>query len=784
MNFMNSCNYLIYITLIVEYSNMESSSKNKKRVIFIILGCLSALLLLTILYFLEKGIYCLCKLVLYYWPLALLMLICLHLLFIRYVVLVVAFAGRSRLITRPMKYMIGVAQANGILKEINNLIFSIGILKQNRGDSLMEKISFIKQTFNSNYNIYMYYIDIFKRMNDKFHSLTKEQQILMNNMMLLKETIDESKILNFLEEKGNIDHPIKIEDREMIFDTFLDRMLLNIEIIIHLLEEYSNKDVKYYEAKRYQNIFYDDLFNSLNQNRIELEDTFEFDEYKLKTNDNNMIDYIIIKGNKEEAEQSNTIALHNTTLMFICGPNGASFEYFAKNIRLGTYLSKGIDVLCWNYRGFGYSSGTPTFDNLRSDVIELFDQVDKLGIYNKYGVHGISIGGIPACYLANKKKISLLVSDRNFGAMDLIANALPFGNILYCLYKMLILPSSTTVNDFINAKCYKIVLNDPKDTIVKESSSIKTTVSKYITNHYLKVVTKQSSNSLELLDTRIVSNNVDQVNNNSNLDGLDLLLENKSNKKMFINILTEIGERLRENNIDGKGEYGFFDKCIMIIKCKRGKYYNLKEEDLQNNSGLFDFIKNKLTELLDMIESAGDTLYSVVLLKEQRQKKMFIKNFFSNLIVWGIQENVEHFDDLYHFSTVNIHRNITDAIEFLDSFLSSQELQGAKEQPIIQMVVTLRDLFKIMSNNIKCIEVKKNSHFLPAEDHLNTNTNLVNNKAQNEAITYEDSLNAIGRGHLIGLRCGHNGPLNYEEYSSFQYQIERSGFTNISNNII
>ena len=138
----------------------------------------------------------------------------------------------------------------------------------------------------------MYYIDIFKRMNDKFHSLTKEQQILMNNMMLLKETIDESKILNFLEEKGNIDHPIKIEDREMIVDTFLDRMLLNIEIIIHLLEEYSNKDVKYYEAKRYQNIFYDDLFNSLNQNRIELEDTFEFDEYKLKTNDNNMIDYI------------------------------------------------------------------------------------------------------------------------------------------------------------------------------------------------------------------------------------------------------------------------------------------------------------------------------------------------------------------------------------------------------------------------------------------------------------------------------------------------------------
>ena len=173
-------------------------------------------------------------------------------------------------------------------------------------------------------------------------------------------------------------------------------------------------------------------------------------------------------------------------------------------------------------------------------------------------------------------------------------------------------------------------------------------------------------------------------------------------------------ELTREDIVNAANEMRFFEKMRFInylaklIDCKKSGLMAGLASSMVLDEAREDFIKNKLTELLDMIESAGDTLYSVVLLKEQRQKKMFIKNFFSNLIVWGIKENVDHFDDLYHFSTVNIHRNITDAIEFLDSFLSSQELQGAKEQPIIQMVVTLRDLFKIMSNNIKCIEVKKN----------------------------------------------------------------------------
>ena len=48
------------------------------------------------------------------------------------------------------------------------------------------------------------------------------------------------------------------------------------------------------------------------------------------------------------------------------------------------YLNKGVDVLCWNYRGYGYSTGKATFNNLRSDVIEIFDAIEKRGVYTDY----------------------------------------------------------------------------------------------------------------------------------------------------------------------------------------------------------------------------------------------------------------------------------------------------------------------------------------------------------------------------------------------------------------
>lgn len=68
-----------------------------------------------------------------------------------------------------------------------------------------------------------------------------------------------------------------------------------------------------------------------------------------------------------------------------------------------------FDVFLWNYRGYGLSEGACNYDNIRKDSEAIYNHVRKLNKWHKIGVHGISIGGIPSCYLAGYIKYFYLI---------------------------------------------------------------------------------------------------------------------------------------------------------------------------------------------------------------------------------------------------------------------------------------------------------------------------------------------------------------------------------------
>jgi len=81
---------------------------------------------------------------------------------------------------------------------------------------------------------------------------------------------------------------------------------------------------------------------------------------------------------------------------------------------LNFFLNRGINVIAWNYRGYGRSSGNSTPDSLKQDVDTVCDYaVKKLGLVGKLGVYGRSLGGIPSSHLANKVQMAII--DRSFG---------------------------------------------------------------------------------------------------------------------------------------------------------------------------------------------------------------------------------------------------------------------------------------------------------------------------------------------------------------------------------
>jgi hypothetical protein len=88
-------------------------------------------------------------------------------------------------------------------------------------------------------------------------------------------------------------------------------------------------------------------------------------------------------------------------LMIICGPNGVCFETYAKTMRIKDLLyHSNCDMLFWNYKGFGLNRGIPSYSNIQSDAEKIFEYVKKNNKWNKIGVYGLSMGGLPACHLA------------------------------------------------------------------------------------------------------------------------------------------------------------------------------------------------------------------------------------------------------------------------------------------------------------------------------------------------------------------------------------------------
>ena len=777
--------------------------------------------------------------------------IILHLILIKYLVYLIAFAGYCFLISRPVKFQVGQNQANLIYKNIislQNVIYEL-INEENNIDynSSLQKI---RKCFNT----ISHFINIFYEMKIKFNNLSNKQILVFDLLNAIKNNIVSSKIYDYVSYQvhknaiENSNKEINIfssqinttnnneEEDEINYDNVdknisnykikLEEILKNIKNLKFILQEYLNINYKWYSYKKYYNYFTNNIFGTIFQYHIELNYLFNFEEHQLKTKDKKIIEYIIIKSNSNKNKTiSNSQEKNN--LMIICGPNGAPFQQFCKYININIYLKNDIDVLCWNYRGYGFSTGHPNFDNLRSDIIEIYDEIKPR--FNKIGVHGISIGGIPACYLAKKvPEIKLLVSDRNFGEMGLIILPILFGNFLYKIWKILLFSSTYTIDDFIESKCYKIVLNDPNDTLVCDCASLKTLTSKKIIENYIiKNVSVNNNNnininninnenssfekkvSIELSNNNSINNNSNNhfrhsssfeekknfliLNNNNNnnnknysKDALDLLLSNKNEKENFIQTLIDISNAIKyENfNLPKNCKESFFFMYNLYIQ----KNYDSSNEQLQNSSVIMHFITHKMSEFFDCFESAGASLIYLLEVKSNsnRIKKIFINNFFNNLLIWG---NKQISGDLHSFTTKYKQKVFKDAAQSLENFLESQEIINVKNTKIIKDIEILYKYLKQMESNIKLlsfVNIKNNNNnkneINNEEMEFNLSTNhFISNKNSISSLNlendnYENILQKIGRGNLISLNCGHNGSLNFDEILTFEYYLKESGF--------
>ena len=791
--------------------------------LFLIIILTLIIIILLILYLIEKIIFIILTFITFTSIISFPLQVFLHLLLIRYIILEIAFSGQNLLISRSIFYNYGKVYASHIYNTLVSLRESLSVFNDVRSLVIsLKELNTIKRQIDSINYMINHCLDILNKIKNKFHQLTIDQQLFFNNLNYLKESINSGNLIKFIDETIEIIEKngknsladIPDEERDNIVSKIsrqdsnnlnIQKILVLLRILIDQLNDYLGEHYSCFSKRYIRNYLKNKLFASIEQFQIELIDKFCVEEHQLITKDKCQIEYILLKSNPQS---------YSKKLMIICGPNGVPYQIFIRNLRFESYLQSDIDILCWNYRGYGFSKGKPSYNRLRSDVLELFDEVKNNFNYERYGVHGISIGGIPCCHLArNRKEIELMICDRNFGRLDNIAQGFYCGKFLFFIYKYFFFQSSDNVDNYINVKCDKILLNDSRDQIVLEICSLKTLVAQRLcelyfdcnnnninnnfnnanlndSNHNSLIGNFNShNNELEILSSKKLNgneqnnilNNSEQIsstNINNNLNNkkiilpkktaLDKILNSVEEKHIFIHSLINISNIINKDKLEVNQKKSFLSKIINLVKKNSVQYSNLKEEELQNTSGIFDFVKDHMLEILDSVQSAGDTLLSINIYKTDYTKYVFIDNFFNNMFIWGSfvynrnNENIQ----IHKLKNVKIIFNYT--MKLFDEFINSQEIMSYKQLTLVKEINTIYKYFSQIFQNLENIGLKTKNGFIKL-----INEDLIEDKNN---LSYEKCLMELHRGNYVPLYCGHNGALSKEEKETLDYFLMKTSF--------
>ena len=660
--------------------------------------------------------------------------IILHLVLFRLLIFIFIFPGKNSLVNFYLRTVFGKIRAksfNYSLEHFQNRIDKILQTSQNFDggiNSVMNSAQINKSKVSSKY------IDIYEKIKERYGSLNSYETIFLNKLLEFKASIENSSLQeNF--KKYNQKEQIILSEKDF---TDYENIKNEAKQIQQLLNEYRgevdlNCSIQDY-YKYIKNFLYNDILSSkkfIRTNAIIAKPNSE--EIIIKTKDDMDLDCLLIYSNNKGEK------LCSKNLVIVCGPNLTPFENLINSWDIDNlYLLNDIDILFWNYRGYGFSEGSANFTNVCEDILDIYDYITEHYQYTKIAVHGLSIGGVPACHLASKRSINLIIADRTFGSVEDIINTFPFGQkVLYFLAKILWFPLVDNTKNFMNGNCKKILLNDPEDKTIIDTFSLKTSISKKIIYELFHV------RNPELNIRNITSNNI-----------LDYALEPEQAKEIYNAFKYTI--HFLKNNNKNINDMNNSEEIIILERTNINSNFDDKNQKLNevnneitiNNNHvqislkeISDNFYTKIKKLYSNFYSAGDYLIKFT---EYMNNSSHFHNFFNNLFVYGSEDS-----SMSDYSLCNIHsvdEMLNNFINEADTFLNSEEIRAYCDYHI----------YKNFSFFVDCV---KNLKIFILSIHL-------------ENIEQEWFFELKGK--LIPLNCGHILFYDEKELDTFKYLIKEA----------
>ena len=630
--------------------------------------------------------------------------IIIHLVILKYLIFTIIYPGKNLLVNFYLRNVFGKIRAksfNYSLELFQNRIDKILQIGKNEEKSV--NISIANNIQINRSKVSSKYVDIYEKIKENFGELNSYEAEFLEKLQDFKMTIENSSLQENFKKYYHKEQIIISENDAIEYEN----IKLKAKEIQKLLNEYrgewsllSSMNV----LKFISNFFYNDILSSkkfIRTNALITKPNSK--EIIIKTKDDYELDCLLIFSNNKNKN------ICSKNLIIVCGPNLTPFENLINSWDIDNlYLMNDIDIFFWNYRGYGFSEGSANFTNTCSDILEIYDYITSHYHYNKIGVHGLSIGGVPASYLASNRNINLIIADRTFGSVEDIINSFPFGNkFIFYLAKILFFPFIDNTQNFINANCKKILMNDPEDKTIIDTFSLKTSISKKIINELFLV------KNPELNIRKIHSNNI-----------LDYALEPEQSKEIFnafkytINFLKN--KSINESNNDqelilfektniNSNNFTIDDKAQKLTE--NNNINNSRDNSNMNNNviqislkDISDIFYAKIKSLYLKFNSAGDYL---IKFSEYMNNQIHFNNFFNNLFVYGSEDT-----NMLDYSLCNIHcvdEMLNDFIKEADNFLNSEKIRIYSDYHIYKNFSFFVDCIKslkiyILSINLENIE--------------------------------------------------------------------------------
>lgn len=463
-------------------------------------------------------------------------------------------------------------------------------------------------------------------------------------------------------------------------------------------------------AKRW---LYDNTLGNIDQMRIELKVKYNGETFWATADDGKLIDCIWLRA---EGSQSGDPAV------LMCNGNSGFYEFAnSQSDWLEFYLFNGVNICMWNYRGYGRSTGSPSLKQLQKDAVSVLKHLKDVRGCVRIGVHGESMGGAVACYLAAQCRLDFLFADRTFSSLAHTAR-FGFGRAAQMLLRLFAGKSPDSVADYLTASCPKFLSADPSDDIISDLASLKAGIAERISSSRKPALSETDLKDLATAYTRLMK----------------LIIQREIDYSSF-----KGNESLEEPYRSGDSDRRLDEQL-------------LRPSGTRSEDAAFMDLLLQVADVIGSVDAGGKTLKQLYRLHKRNEIQQGLRSWIYVADVWG---------SFYDFSLTESGRSrriaverLKKAAEDLSKLAEKSSSEGVKIDMCKDTAVLATSLMKIGSY----IEI-------PLLKACDTSSSDANTQSRNES----DMRHA---GHLVPVTCGHSGPFNTPERLLFEALLESIGF--------